>query len=331
MKYFLILFLFSNLVFSQNCPKDPTGFKVVEDLTICFTKIEYNVEYHPECNCYYYNYKIISPENNKGKLDAIFTNFPTSKSYHPFDETLPYDPECDKLWKYPPKPYEKESAILISIVSCPQLWGTISHYFIFPEYHLGGKPINPGESANLTIASKFPPGKRKIRIEPDDNELVWSVIAQEEEARGDEWFEDEPGLDGLPYAFAKNFFFYELDAPGPSDPEELELFNGGGQKSDDVNLFLRYLEPKDTQTTLPAGQNTFELYIYYGKTTKPETFKASLNDQDIKSLFKPKAGGGDFVKLNLKNGRNVLVFEIDGVNERGHTATDRDRLVIIVQ
>ncbi len=106
---------------------------------------------------------------------------------------------------------------------------------------------------------------------------------------------------------------------------------GGGQKPDDVNLFLRYGNPKESQTEFSAGQNTFEVLIYYGKTIKKETFKATLNDQDIKSLFYPVPGGGDYVKLNLKNGRNVLEFSIDGLNQKGQVANDKDRLVLIVK
>lgn len=75
----------------------------------------------------------------------------------------------------------------------------------------------------------------------------------------------------------------------------------------------------------------FEIYIYYGKTIKKETFKATLNDQNIANLFSPVPGGGDYVKINLNKGRNVLEFSVDGLNQTGQVANDKDRLVLIVK
>ncbi len=325
MKILFYLFL-TSLAFGQaNCPQDTTGYEVVRDLTICYTKVNYSVEYHLECNCYYYEYTIISPEANKGLIHYIDFKFETSKEYSPLDRTLPYNPNCDRLPKLGTIPGEVNNLIPISIVSCPDGWRSYKPAVgIHENYITGG--IAPNQSGTFKIASKFPPGRRKIKIIPeylDLEEYLITVVHANE-------YEWAPGQADPPIALGE-FYSWDLEVIGPVDPEELELFNGGGQKPDDVNLFLRYANPKESQTELPAGQNTFEILIYYGKTIKKETFKATLNDQDIKNLFSPVPGGGDYVKLTLQNGRNVLEFSIDGLNKRGHTANDKDRLVLIVK
>ncbi len=43
MRYFLTFLIFSSFSFSQ-CPQDTTGYQVVKDLTICFTKVNVEVE-----------------------------------------------------------------------------------------------------------------------------------------------------------------------------------------------------------------------------------------------------------------------------------------------
>ncbi len=243
------------------------------------------------------------------------------------DLSLPYNPQCDYSMTlfFDRHKYIKHKEIPHSFISCPEKWDGSGHRGIgcpFKEYML-----KPGESVTFSIASKFPPGKRIFEIEPEDLEAYDQWLSQFPLDDGKEHF---PG-DAEPPLALGNVYKFIVELPGPVDPEELELFNGGGQKPDDVNLFLRYANPKESQTELPAGQNTFEILIYYGKTIKKETFKATLNDQDIKSLFSPVPGGGDYVKLTLQSGRNVLEFSIDGLNQRGHTANDKDRLVLIVK
>ncbi len=93
-RYFLIFLIFSSFSFSQ-CPKDTTGYQVVKDLTICFTKVNVEVEYKSDCSCYYYTYTITSPPENKGEIRIIFTNFKTKNTYKTIDPTLPYNQQCD--------------------------------------------------------------------------------------------------------------------------------------------------------------------------------------------------------------------------------------------
>lgn len=107
-------------------------------------------------------------------------------------------------------------------------------------------------------------------------------------------------------------------------------FDGGGQRPKDVNKFLSYVNPSESQTTLPPGTTKFPLHIFYGSTIIPSTFKAELNGVNIASSFNPVPGENQIVLLNLQSGRNVLVLSVDG-NLPTRVATDTDRLVFKVQ
>ncbi len=96
-----------------------------------------------------------------------------------------------------------------------------------------------------------------------------------------------------------------------------------------MNKFLRYANPSESQTTLPAGTTTFPLHIFYGSTIIPGTFKAELNGADISSAFRPVQGEDQVVTLNLSPGRNVLVLSVNGQLPT-RVATDTDRLVFKV-
>ena len=107
-------------------------------------------------------------------------------------------------------------------------------------------------------------------------------------------------------------------------------FDGGGQRPKDVNKFLTYANPSDSQTDLPAGTTTFPLMIFYGNNAITSTFKATMNGVDITNLFSPTAGNHETVNLPLSPGRNVLSLSTDG-NLPTRVATDTDRLVFIVK
>jgi len=107
------------------------------------------------------------------------------------------------------------------------------------------------------------------------------------------------------------------------------LFDGGGQRPPDVNAFLRYANPLQARTDLPAGTTTFDVVIYYGDTIDPATFQATLNGAPLGG-FTPIPGTHETVTIPLGPGRNVLLLEVQGVRNDGRTATDRDRLTFIV-
>lgn len=108
-------------------------------------------------------------------------------------------------------------------------------------------------------------------------------------------------------------------------------YDGGGQKPSDVNRFLRYSNPSQARTTLPAGTTAFRLAINYGETTLPATFSAILNGVDITPSFAPIPGGKQTVEIPLVSGSNTLVLSINGATASSRVATDTDRLVFLVQ
>lgn len=300
-----------------------TGYQVIMDLTICYTTVSVSVEYNESCSCYNYTYTVHSPVENKGNILRIFTYFKTSKTYNAVDDTLPYNSQCSDLddivrsFSYNLLPY--------SLLSCPEGWHSATQTCFSTAKR--DKFIKPGDTAVFKIASRFPPGEQEFEFKPDDEQL-WILWWDQ--------YETDPNseltpLEAEPPVPTADFYRYKIKTIGPVDPEELELFNGGGQKPNDVNLFLRYGNPKESQTELPSGTDKFEIFIYYGKTIKKETFKATLNDQDIKNLFHPVPGGGDWVKINLQKGRNVLIFSIDGLNQKGQVSNDKDQIVLIVK
>jgi hypothetical protein len=103
---------------------------------------------------------------------------------------------------------------------------------------------------------------------------------------------------------------------------------GGGQSAA-VNAFLTYASPASTSTSLPAGSTAFVVAIYYGPTTVPGTFEATLNGVPFGG-FAHVPGGKQRVTVPLVPGRNVLVLRVSGTLATGRTATETDRLVFQV-
>ena len=114
---------------------------------------------------------------------------------------------------------------------------------------------------------------------------------------------------------------------GPTEPSEMQTYDGGGQKPIDVNLFLTYTNPLEHRTTV--SQAEFPLSVRYGVTVVPASFKATLNGTDVSGQFHPVAGEFDVVALQLAAGSNTLVLSIDGRTASGRVATDTDRLVLL--
>ncbi len=117
---------------------------------------------------------------------------------------------------------------------------------------------------------------------------------------------------------------------GPTDPSELQIYNGGGQKPNDVNLFLSYTNPLEHRNPIRAAETRFPLSIRYGATVLPPTFKATLNGTDVTASFRPAVGSAEVVTIVLQSGSNTVVLSIDGKTASGRTATDTDRLVLLV-
>lgn len=104
---------------------------------------------------------------------------------------------------------------------------------------------------------------------------------------------------------------------------------GGGQNKN-VDSFLTFMDPTEKTTQLPAGISTYDVTLVYGQTIDPNTLSVTLNGESI-SDFQSAPGSSQTVTINLVNGRNTLLFMIDGIRPDGHVATDRDRLTFVVK
>jgi len=124
-------------------------------------------------------------------------------------------------------------------------------------------------------------------------------------------------------------FHYDSTAGSTTTLQLAGGYDGGGQRPRDVNKFLSYGNPSESQTQLAAGTQTFPLLIFYGPETDPSTFLAELDRNDVTALFNPQPGTSEIVELPLGSGRNVLKVSIDG-QLPNRTATDTDRLVFMV-
>ncbi len=125
-------------------------------------------------------------------------------------------------------------------------------------------------------------------------------------------------------------FTFTFDSTAGASSTIAGGFDGGGQRPRDVNKFLTYSNPSDNTVSLPTGTQNFPLFIFYGATTIPSTFTATLDGTNVSQLFHTQPGGSEVVNLPLHSGRNVLVVSIDG-NLPTRTATDTDRFVFTVQ
>lgn len=106
-------------------------------------------------------------------------------------------------------------------------------------------------------------------------------------------------------------------------------FDGKGPMSDDRAKLLTYANPASPETRLPPGATSFPLLIFYGRSIKPVTFTAMLNDMNISSRFTPAPGTSQTVLVPLRAGPNTLVLSVDGTTASGGVATDVDRLVFL--
>jgi hypothetical protein len=107
------------------------------------------------------------------------------------------------------------------------------------------------------------------------------------------------------------------------------IMSGGGQRSD-VDAFLSYTRPTAKSVSLPAGTTSYDMEIAYGIDIQQGTFQATLNGNPVGG-FSPVPNTWEVVEIPLSQGRNVLILGVKGTRTDGRTATDKDRLVFIVE
>ena len=80
------------------------------------------------------------------------------------------------------------------------------------------------------------------------------------------------------YPTTADVYEVKTTAVGPSDPDPAALYNGGGQSPAEVNPFLRYASPTDNRLHLPVGTSAYDVIVFYGSTTNPQSMSATLNE-----------------------------------------------------
>ena len=97
-------------------------------------------------------------------------------------------------------------------------------------------------------------------------------------------------------------------------------FSGRGQRTE-VNEFLQYRNPLESNTLVAAGTTSFPLTIVYGPTIDPSTFTFELNGGSFGGLT-PVPGTTQTIYVPVSPGRNVLTFSVEGVAKRHRPRTE---------
>lgn len=168
-------------------------------------------------------------------------------------------------------------------------------------------PLLPGGTfSGFTLTSPAPPGMRQATLVP-----IWDSTD--------------------PTSPINNMTQIEQHrlVPGPVAETERTLYDGGGQKPVDVNLFLRFANPL-SRSTVHTQPGPFPLVVVWGSTTIASTFHAELDGVDVTSSFTAFPGATGAASFDLTPGRHVFVLSIDGRTPSGRVATDTDRFVVQV-
>jgi len=135
-------------------------------------------------------------------------------------------------------------------------------------------------------------------------------------------------LDNIPTnAGVVHKFTFTYTSPFPSSTPGPVALSGAISSA---NQFLGFASPFVAATLVPSGVNNFPLLIFYGSTTYPGTFAASLNGQDIHTLFSPAPGTFQGVNIPLPNGESTLTLQINGITSSGQVTTDTETLLFDV-
>jgi hypothetical protein len=277
------------------------------------------VLYNPTDSVYQYRYTINNPVENIGQID-FFSIDASGESTNPSpsngmtygDGTVIDD-------------YSQVAHTVIGATSAEEwapslsMGGWVSwapdgdsRFYIMPGNQLGG----------FSIYSTAPPGLREFQLTPYvymGSGTPYDIY--KEECDGDN-----------PLCPAAVTFWVTGKVIAPTPPINRALINGKGQRSSDVNQFLRYANPTDSTTVaLPAGTISYPLAVVFGDFVVPASFSAVHNGVDISDQFYVYVGQTAVVNLPLHDGRNKLVISISGVRNDGRSATDTDQLSFIVK
>ncbi|MFP5245317.1 MAG: hypothetical protein ACLGH0_01390 [Thermoanaerobaculia bacterium] len=285
-------------------------------LSIEGSTLDVAVSYDSARQVYRYQYTVHAAATNKARIDSFAIDINGREPRPQLDPDL----QNNIVRKETTRQLQPSTAIPVGI-TVPDPGNTNAGVgaqgWVFFTSRRGTWDIEPGASTgDFILESKRPPGIRNARISPNDLEWINISLSSPPES---EFYPDSAEV-------------YELKTTviGPSDPDEANLFLGGGQSPANVNPFLRYAAPTDTRTKLPAGTTSYVVNVFYGQTTNPATFTATLNGIDVRSQFHPIPGTAEVVRIGLGQGSNKLQLSIEGTTSSGRSARDTDTLTFLV-
>jgi hypothetical protein len=287
--------------------------------TIDKASIDVSVIYNSTDSVYQYRYTINNPVENIGQID-FFSIDASGESTNP--STLSGINYGDGTMF---KDYSKVSHVVVGVDS-GEHWESAISMDGSVSWGQGGDSrfyIKPGSQlSGFNIYSMAPPGLREFQLTPYvDMGPGTPYDIYKEECDGDN-----------PLCPASPTFWITGKMIGPTPPINRTLINGKGQRSSDVNQFLRYANPTDSTTVaLPVGTTSYPLAVVFGNFVEPVRFSAVHNGVDISDQFNVYVGQTAVVNLPLHDGRNKLVISISGVRNDGRSATDTDQLTFIVK
>lgn len=281
-------------------------------LTLAGSTLSANVTYDPARQIYRYAYTINAPATNQAPIRAIQIDISGRIARPQIDPDL-----RENVTRLPQD--QPATTIPVGItVPNPSVWrGDIGQRGgVYFGTSRSTAVLAGSNMSGFVLESKLPPGVRNVEISP--SAAIWDTFLQPLPEG-----ELEPPADASVYKI-------ETTTIAPSDPDLMQLFNGGGQSPAEVNPFLRYVTPTDTRTKLPAGTTSVWVVVAYGATTDPATFTASFNGADVRSRFTPVPGALQPVQFTLQPGANKLQLSIEGKTSSGRTARDTDTLTFLV-
>ncbi|WP_303902194.1 hypothetical protein [Thiohalomonas denitrificans] len=292
-------------------------------------EVEVEVGFDPATGIYRYDYKLINPSSNFAPIRAFWVTAGPEKNTSSIEDrpymdksNLPSDGSLNK-----DRSFHSGRSIPLGIESPTGFEATIGRDgdVVWLPDTPWGQPldfIDPGEVVSgFRLHSRVPPGVVTALLKPKIDMGPGSPYEEYGELCGED---NSPCPD-------PNTFWEERQVVGPQLPEERELIDGKGQRSRDVNRFLRFANPLETSVNLSPDIEHYDLVVVFGETIVPASFEVSLNRSDITDRFTVAPGGTAVVKLPLEPGRNKVVLSIDGERDDGRIATDTDQITFVVK
>jgi len=295
----------------------PATAQVVElpSLSIQGSRIDSAVTFDSQRAVYLYNYTLVAAATNQAPITGFSVDI-AGRIPRP-----QIDPQLNSNIARSQRQEQPNTTIPVGVIvpdpsirmlAGPNMGAGVS----FGYWSKSSAVIQPGETrTGFRLESKFPPAWREAVIWP--SKVSWNAI--------------EAATAGPGVEYSWRDYDLKVEVLAPFDLDESKLFAGGGQSPREVNAFLQYASPSASRSEVPSGTQSCNLTIRFGPTVNPATFAATLDGQDVTSLFRPMAGVVDFVTIPLAPGTTKLQLSVEGSTTSGRTARDTDTLTFIVK